>query len=137
MISRHPLFLGLFALAVFSFGLSVGHATAEPLRCGAPFGAGERSLGLGAAAPKACAAQPSIILAQRQRMQSRVPAGQEYYLQLPGQRQFNKFSSGQTIPNGDGLDCIQVDCPASFPADAICWNCVKQETAEPSGDSSG
>jgi hypothetical protein len=131
MFSRKQLHHGLIALFAAAFFGFVGNAKAEPLGCGAQFSAAERSLDLSAEAPKACAAQPSIVLAQRQRMQSRVPAGQEYFIQLPGQRQFDKLSAGQDLSKY--LNCIELECPPGMPAGSTCWKC-EEITTETSTD---
>ena len=56
----------------------------------------------------------------------RVPSGQTYYVQMEGQRGFQRFAAGAALP---GLDCIEIECPASFPAGTTCWRCVEQIAA--------
>lgn len=101
----------------------------------------ERSIYSPATGPDATGAP--VQLAQTQRLQTRqapggrvlqtrrVPAGQTMYLRQEGQRQFSRFRGGATLPD---VDCIEVNCPASFPANATCWQCRPQIKAQDSGD---
>ena len=55
---------------------------------------------------------------------NRVPQNQTYFVQIDGRTSFAKFAAGAALPGG--LDCIEVNCPASFPAGTTCWRCVEQ-----------
>jgi hypothetical protein len=56
-----------------------------------------------------------------------VPAGKVYQIQRGTQAAFTRFAAGAALPTG--LDCIEVNCPASFPPGTTCWRCVEQVKA--------
>jgi hypothetical protein len=57
------------------------------------------------------------------RLPRRVPRGQTYHIQREGERGFDSFSAGTTLPT---VDCVEIVCPATFPPSATCWRCIKQ-----------
>jgi hypothetical protein len=68
-----------------------------------------------------CGETGAMTVAQIQ-MQLRAPTS-ETYVQMPRQRGFRKLGSGESLSS---LDCIEIECPASFPPDATCWRCREQ-----------
>jgi hypothetical protein len=56
-----------------------------------------------------------------------VPAGKVYQVQVGTRATFTRYAAGTALPAG--LDCIEINCPPSFPAGTTCWRCVEQVKA--------
>ena len=67
-----------------------------------------------------CDDAADLVLAQ---LQLRAAPSGNNYIQLPGRRQFQKLKTNTSLAS---LDCVEINCPASFPADATCWRCREQ-----------
>jgi hypothetical protein len=120
--------IGALALASLTWPSDQAHAAT--LRCPAAFEQAVTLIGFDAA-PSAeessGSSDAAILLAQlKTKLSGRVPAGQTYYIQRQERGTFQKFSAGTTLP---GTDCVEVNCPASFPPGSTCWECLEKVKA--------
>lgn len=69
----------------------------------------------------------AISLAQN-KLPKRVPKGKTYVYLDNNNTELARRTAGKAARVKGIIDCAQIPCPPTFPADAVCWKCVKRPT---------